>query len=288
MYQKEVEKVGKFICPVCRGKLVQSGNTYRCKRGHSYDISAAGYVHLLPANHMNSKIPGDNKQMVAARRDFLKKGYYQPISQAVNERIAQYCKDKGKDKEFTIADVGCGEGYYTNHLAEFLQEKQFRCQVIGMDISKFAVASAAKSGKQWNVEYGVASLFDLPLKDHSCHVLLNMFAPVCIDEFHRVLKRNGLLLFAVASTLHLWGLKEKIYDNPYENEKTDHIYEGFAFVDKTKVKTKIQIPCQEDIDNLFTMTPYYYKSSVETTERVHQLGTLETEIDVDIIAYRAL
>lgn len=36
------------------------------------------------------------------------------------------------------------------------------------------------------------------------------------------------------------------------------------------------------------MTPYYYKSSVESTERLHHLGSLTTQIDVDIITYQAL
>ena len=58
-------------------------------------------------------------------------------------------------------------------------------------------------------------------------------------------------------------------------------------IGKQKVSATISLPCQEDIDHLFTMTPYYYKSSVETTARLHALGTLDTEIDVDIITYRA-
>lgn len=95
-------------------------------------------------------------------------------------------------------------------------------------------------------------------------------------------------MFAVTSTRHLWELKSAIYDEPYENEKLDHQYEGFELVEKHKVNTVITLPNQQDIDNLFTMTPYYYKSSVESVERLHRLGSLQTQIDVDIVVYKAL
>lgn len=54
------------------------------------------------------------------------------------------------------------------------------------------------------------------------------------------------------------------------------------------MNTVITLPNQQDIDNMFTMTPYYYKSSVESVERLHRLGSLQTQIDVDIIVYKAL
>ena len=91
----------------------------------------------------------------------------------------------------------------------------------------------------------------------------------------------------VPGARHLWELKESIYDQPYENEKFDHEYEGFEMVDKQKVHTTIDLVCQQDIDDLFTMTPYYYKSSVESVRRLHSLGQLTTQLDVDIITYRA-
>ena len=61
-----------FICPICKKKLENTVHAYCCENGHSYDVSAQGYVHLLPPNKMHSKIPGDNRQMVACRREFLK------------------------------------------------------------------------------------------------------------------------------------------------------------------------------------------------------------------------
>ena len=282
-----------LTCPVCRARLEADGGSYRCKRGHSFDCAASGYLHLLPASQMHSKVPGDNKPMVAARRRFLTLGKYQPISDGINRAVADFLRKKAPKKPeggYNILDVGCGEGYYTNRLAGHLAAEGIQAQVWGMDISKYAVQAAAKTAQtqETGVRYGVASLFDLPVKDHSCQVVLDLFAPVCTEEFHRVLKRGGLLVFAVSSTRHLWELKERIYDTPYENEKVDHEYEGFRFLGKEKVSYEMELGCQQEIDDLFTMTPYCYKSSVKTVERLHSLGSLRTQVDVDLIFYQAI
>lgn len=272
-----------LCCPVCGQTLTQKDRSYRCPKGHSFDLSASGYLHLLPANKMHSKLPGDNKQMVSARRNFLQKGYYQPVSDKLNEVIAA---SLGSKKAPLLLDVGCGEGYYTSRLENSLSNQGFEPCVCGMDISKLAINAAAKSYK--SVMWAVASSFDLPVADASCDVLVSMFAPICMEEFHRVLKKGGLLVFAVTSTKHLWELKEAIYDEPYENKKEDHQYEGFVFEQNHKVQSMIHLPCQEDISNLFTMTPYYYKSSVQTSQRVAALEQLDTLLDVDILVYRKL
>ena len=285
--------MGILICPSCKSRLEEDGGSFCCKHGHRFDVAASGYLHLLPSSQMRAKIPGDNKQMVRARRDFLAKGYYQPISDLLNQQVIARLPELSRKKDSTlqILDAGCGEGYYTNRLTEALANTPFDFAVTGLDISKFAVNAAAKAAKTLavaqKIQYGVASVFELPVKDHSCHVVTNLFAPVCIEEYRRVLKRGGFLVFAVSSTKHLWELKDAIYDEAYENEKFDHTYENFRMVDKCKVNTTIILPNQEDIDNLFTMTPYYYKSSVQTAERLHNLGQLTTQIDVDIITYRA-
>ncbi len=270
-----------LTCPVCGEPLQQQERSFRCKKNHSFDLAASGYLHLLPANKMNSKLPGDNKQMVSARRNFLQKGYYHAISDKLNEVIGAELKTKESP---LLLDVGCGEGYYTSRLQKSLTEQSISSTVCGMDISKLAVNAAAKSCKE--VMWAVASSFDLPVADNSCDVLISMFAPICIDEFYRVLKKNGILVFAISSTKHLWELKEAIYDEPYENKKEDHQYEGFLFEQKHKVQEMIHLPSQEDIANLFTMTPYYYKSSVQTSQRVAALQQLDTLIDVDILVYR--
>ena len=63
-----------FRCPVCGAPLDRGDRAYRCPAGHSYDIAREGYTYLLPPNQKHSADPGDDRDMAAARRDFLSKG----------------------------------------------------------------------------------------------------------------------------------------------------------------------------------------------------------------------
>ena len=62
-----------FVCPLCGGAMGRTDRSLTCPTGHSFDISAAGYVHLMPANRLHAKNPGDGADMVAARAEFLSK-----------------------------------------------------------------------------------------------------------------------------------------------------------------------------------------------------------------------
>lgn len=133
--------MGILICPICKSRLEPNGQSFCCKHGHSFDLSASGYLHLLPANQMRSKIPGDNKQMVRARKEFLSKGYYQPVSDLLNHQVLEHCK---KGTALQILDAGCGEGYYTNRLTAEFSRSGAEFAVTGLDISKFAVVPLPK------------------------------------------------------------------------------------------------------------------------------------------------
>ena len=79
-----------FICPVCGNLLQKEEKAYICPKGHNYDLAREGYVYLLPPNKKHSKDPGDNKQMVAARRAFLETGLYQPFSDELDRLALEY------------------------------------------------------------------------------------------------------------------------------------------------------------------------------------------------------
>ena len=102
-----------FICPICKTKLNTHGKTYRCENNHSFDVAKQGYVNLLPVNKKHSDNPGDSKEMVLARRAFLESGYYDCFTEKLREIINSLFN--GKEK-ITIADCGCGEGYYDGRL----------------------------------------------------------------------------------------------------------------------------------------------------------------------------
>ena len=48
----------------------------------------------------------------------------------------------------------------------------------------------------------------------------------------------------------------------------------------------ITVNGRENIEALFSMTPYYWKTDVEGGERLRALDVLETEIKFDFLVYR--
>ena len=98
--------------------------------------------------------------MVRARQDFLSKGYYSFLSEEVNRIALGFLKGSPAP---VVADVGCGEGYYTGSLCTFLRDHRVEAQVYGFDIAKYALQLVAKRCRQ--VTYAVASLSKIPLPD---------------------------------------------------------------------------------------------------------------------------
>ncbi len=267
-----------FVCPFCNKSLKKEKNVYICPDGHSFDIAREGYVHLLPVNKMHSKLPGDTREMVRARRSFLEAGYYTLFSDKLNELTAKYAPDSP-----TVVDAGCGEGYYTGRLCAYLKENGFNARVSAFDISKEAVKYASKKYK--DAEFAVASIFDIPIKENSADIVTNIFAPIVPGEFFRILKKGGKLIIAVPGEYHLWGLKKLVYDEPYVNEVRHTEYEDFRFVERVGCEDEIELDGNFQISNLFSMTPYYWKTSAEGSARVKECNFLKTKIHFDFLVY---
>lgn len=266
-----------LICPKCGEKLNIDGKSYVCSNRHCYDTAKSGYVNLLLANQMNSALPGDNKLMVQARKSFLDKGYYEPLAKALCRTVSEYASEGCK-----ILDAGCGEGYYTEKIAEACPD----AEIVGIDISKNAADYAARRTKA--VKFAVGSVFHLPVADESCDVLTTLFAPYCGEEFLRVLKKDGVMIMVIPAERHLWQLKCAVYDKPYLNEVKDFALQGFELVGNEAVSDEITMPCTEDITALFSMTPYYYKTGVEGQQRLEMLNALTTEIAFEILVYKKI
>ena len=73
-----------------------------------------------------------------------------------------------------------------------------------------------------------------------------------------------------------------LYDRPYRNETKETPYEGFRYVTIRHEKSSITLSCQEDIQALFGMTPYCWKTPRAGKERLAALDTLTTTAAFDI------
>ena len=264
-----------FRCTVCGAALTREEKTYRCPNGHCFDIAKEGYTYLLPVNQRHSKSPGDDKAMTAARSAFLNKGYYEFLRNALCDIALTYTRHAP-----AVLDVGCGEGYYTSAIWSILANAEKEPRMAGIDISKDMARRAAKQVKQ--AEIAVASAYHLPLGDGTVDLLLNCFSPLAEEEFRRVMKPGGHFLYVVPAADHLWEMKQVLYDRPYRNETKETPYEGFQYVTIARVRDRITLPCQEDIQALFGMTPYCWKTPRAGKERLAALDSLTTTAAFDI------
>lgn len=99
-----------FRCPVCSQELKKERKIWACPQGHTFDIAAKGYVNLLMSNSSGAKRHGDDRLMINARRDFLSKGFYEPLREALYEALSAEFPRGG-----TLLDAGCGECWYTSY-----------------------------------------------------------------------------------------------------------------------------------------------------------------------------
>ena len=269
-----------LICPVCKTQLFARDKSLVCKSNHCFDFAKSGYINLLKPGKMNNSKAGDSKEMINARTEFFKSGAYYEISNKICCLAAEF-------KPKIVVDAGCGEGYYTQNIAR----SDTSSTVIGVDMSKFGCEHGAKSAKQngvHNVIYAVGSIFDLPVADESVDLIVNMFAPVAAEEFSRALKENGYFIVASAGVDHLDGLKNAIYESTYKNEEKILEYDGFKLLRCDNLKYTANIKGAQNVFNLFTMTPYYHRTSLEDKKKLESVDEITTTIEVNFAIYQKI
>jgi 23S rRNA (guanine745-N1)-methyltransferase len=263
-----------YICPVC-GELLQlhqSGKNYACQNQHSFDLAKEGYLNLLPVQHKHSKEPGDSKQMMIARREFLEAGFYEPMAKAVAMMIDA---EKAESQCMRLLDLGCGEGYYSRKIACYCKHSE-QIALHGIDIAKFAIAAAAK--KQPNAWFVVASSNRLPYTDEYFDFVLRVFAPSDDDELKRVLKPSGRLLTVTPGPRHLWQLKEFIYTEVKEHASESLVPKGFEQLSVQRISYKITPKPQQRMA-LLQMTPFAWQANESAQQALNSVAELEIETD---------
>ena len=268
-----------FICPVCKESLADCTSLYKCANNHCFDKSKFGYVNLLQSQKSSAKRHGDDRLMIRARRDFLDKGYYGFLRDELCVISLKYLNNA----DF-IADAGCGECYYSSKIYEELKNNGSDAVFFGIDISKDALEFAFK--RKCGFPTAVASVFSLPFADNSLDAVFNVFAPEADGEFYRVLKGGGFFIEVIPLENHLFELKKEIYDNPYLNEVPEALLQGFELAEEIKIRKEIALDNNEDIQNLFKMTPYYYKTGIEDQKKIDSLQSLNVQAEFGIRIYR--
>lgn len=272
-----------FQCPTCSSPLNQGEKQYFCSNGHSFDIARKGYVNLLLPSHTGAGDPGDDKEMLQSRREFLDRGYYEAFSDMLNDIVAAALPTEEKDKNIAILDAGCGEGYYLCRLKDRLAGlcNGGVLDIYGIDVSKPAIQYAA--GRDKSIRFAVASSYHIPLLKGTLDCILCIFAPRDEQEFRRILKPSGKLLVAAPGPKHLYNLRKMLYEKPEVIGQKGTMGKGFTLLNEYNASYTINLKNTQDIFNLFKMTPYSRHTSVE---KLQSMGELVTEVDINIRVYQ--
>ncbi|HAX73471.1 MAG TPA: hypothetical protein DCY20_08100 [Firmicutes bacterium] len=269
-------------CPVCHTGFEKENKQYKCQNGHSFDMAKEGYTNLLLANKKNSKIPGDSKEMMVARQRFLNGAYYEPLSNKLNELMKAYVYQP--DTPLHVFDAGSGEGYYVDRMQQSMAQNQ-NVNFTGIDISKEGVRLSAKRNKQ--ITFAVGSVYDIPIINEGVDLVFSVFAPIAESEFSRILNQHGKLIIVSPGAHHLFGLKQALYDEPYLNEEDKFVLEQFDLLEQCRVDYDMTLRNSQDLHDLMTMTPYYWKTSAKKMEALLENNeTLQTRIEFIVNVYQ--
>lgn len=270
-----------YQCPLCQQVLSLAGTRYSCANNHQFDMAKEGYVNLMPAHHKRSKDPGDNQEMMQARRQFLAADYYAPMRSAVSTM----CQQSMENNEHTLLDIGCGEGYYTSFIADELRQKYDDASVFGLDISKVAIRYAAK--RYPNCQFSVASSHRLPFADQSLGVVLRIYAPCKDEELQRCIRKDGTLVTVTPASRHLYQIREKIYQDVRLHETQPESIEGFTLEQEQRIHYPMMLKEGAAL-NLLQMTPFAWKANEQLREELANAELFECEADFMLRVYRKL
>ena len=82
------------------------------------------------------------------------------------------------------------------------------------------------------------------------------------------------------------GLKRAVYDTAHVNTERADMPQKMQKIHETRVKYDITLNTNSDILSLFSMTPYYWRTSISDAEKLSGLDTLKTEVDIIISVYK--
>ena len=281
-----------LCCPVCRGELSRSGGSLVCPQGHTFDVARCGYVNLLPPGKEKNSRTGDEKSMIRARADFLSCGHYDKISSSLASLAARHADI------VTVCDMGSGEGHHTVNIVRTLHGITGGHVIgIGADASKYGAECASKRSKSLGLmaSYGIgadfcgeaeayfvpANIFSLPIKSASVDCAVSMFAPIPWDEVRRILREGGILAVVSSGREHLIEMRKIIYDDVRDADFTPECADGFSLLDQSSLTYTAHLSSEKEIRDLFTMTPFYYRTTEEGRARLYSHSSLDVTVDVN-------
>ena len=272
-------------CPACAEPLTPTSATVvGCVSGHRYDINKRGYVTLLGPR---SRVVGDTTAMLDARARVLEQGTYSPIVEALDAALETATRTN------RIVDAGAGTGYYLRSLLA----TRPTARGLALDLSPAAVARSLRNAD--NLDGLVADTWQpLPIRDGIADVVLNVFAPRNLTEFHRILAPQGVLVVVVPRAEHLHELREegRMLDVPGDKAATLIDAARPLFTLELSTEVAFSIPYDRALaDALVEMGPSAHHrsgqghdSATGSTRPVERVVGSAVTGAVDVLAFRSL
>jgi len=233
--------VSLLRCPVCAEGLTLTARTANCSHGHAFDLAKQGYLNLLPPT--STGIEGDSAAMIEARANFLARGHYAPIRDALTAHTPA--------ETHCVVEVGAGTAYYLKGL---LTEERVG---IALDVSRYAARRAGKADGRIGAVVCDAWK-ELPLRDGVADVVLDVFAPRNAVEMRRILAPGGTLLVVTPNQGHLAELIGVLgmvkVDEEKDRRLKDSLAGEFVQTDATVVEREMRLD-HESVEQLVAMTP---------------------------------
>jgi 23S rRNA (guanine745-N1)-methyltransferase len=268
------------LCPVrgCGVALEPRDRSWLCGRGHAFDRARSGYTNLLQPQDRRSKIPGDPKEAVHARRRFLEAGHGGFLLRALLEEI----DGMGLPDRAAVLDVGCGEGFFLGSLAG---EREMEAH--GVDLSVPAIDLAAR---RWpDVSWWVVNADRaLPFADGSFDLALSIAGRRPAAELARVLKPAGRLLVAVPAEDDLVELREAVQGEGVLRGRLEKAVEelsGFEMESRRAVRTVESLDAAAVRDALAAT---YRGARASQREKVEAIAGMDVTLSFGLALLRRL
>ena len=256
-------------CPLCGGRFEKKENSLVCGQRHTFDIARQGSVNFIP----QQKESFYKKELFEARAEVFEAGVYAPVIDVLSQAINCYVEKENP----VLLDAGCGEGYYTKSIC-----RDRAMTRIGFDLAKEAVKLAAKGPK--TAFFCAADLKNIPLRDHSVDILLDIFTPANYAEFARVLTPGGLVFKLAPRAGYLKELRQAaahlLRRGEYDGGQVEsYVKEKMNLVEQTAITYTLPVK-KEIVESLARMTPMLAGVDVDALD----LSGI-TEITIDETLY---
>lgn len=274
-----IEDVNMLKCPICGSDMeAHNQKSIICEQKHCFDLAKSGYINFLL---QGSKTEYDKEQF-KSRNIICSSGFFTPLEEEISALIINEFNHTNSDL-IRILDAGCGEG---SHLARIINSLNvgFPRQLhgIGIDISKEGIQMAAKNHPYHS--WCVGDLAQLPFKNKTFNIILNILSPANYAEFNRIIKPQGVLIKVIPDSNYLQELRAILFDKTdkqtYSNEKVKKLFEkNFNLIDEQSISYQVKME-KGNLEHLIKMTPLGWYASEEIIQQIlkNNLNTITVDL----------